>query len=287
MDPLITIKNVEKEIDQFQLGPINLDIYPGTITALVGSNGSGKSTLLKMLMNLINFDKGTMTIFNKHVNGQDESWKSNIAYQPQTQIGFDAFTGKQLKELISEWYPNWDDQLFNKIIQLFNVSLTNRFGKLSQGNQQKLVLALAIARNTEILLLDEPTSFLDIPAKKELINLLIDWMEQEERAIIFASHQADDIKKIADYITVLDHGQIIGHYDKEELTELYKRIWLNDRLENKLIPGEISRDEQSFITNNLEQSERYLKDHDINLLKITSIDIEEAISLLLERGNKK
>lgn len=286
MDTWINIKNVQKNIGQFQLGPLNIDIYPGTITALVGNNGSGKSTLLKLIMNLIKFHHGHITVFNKHVNGEDESWKTNIAYQPQTQIGYDVFTGEQLKQLISEWYPNWDEQLFHKTIRLFDVPLTQKFGKLSQGNQQKLVLALAISRNTKILLLDEPTSFLDIPAKKVLIDLLIEWMERDERSIVFASHQADDIQKIADYITVIKNGHLIGNYEKEQLANMYKQIWIKDELPGERLPGEIWRDSQSIITNNIDETEASLLKQNIELLKISAIDLEETISLILERGNE-
>src|SRR5690625_4310816 len=217
MDSWINIKGVQKQIDDFQLGPIDLNIEPGTITAIVGNNGSGKSTLFKMIMNLVNYDYGDITGFNKHVNKKDESWKTDITYQPQTVIGDDAFTGNQLKKLISDWYPNWDNGLFKKLIKLFDVSLTKRYGKLSQGAQQKLTLALTIARQTKILILDEPTAFLDIPSKKKLIDLLIEWMEQEERSIIFASHQAEDVKKIADYIVLLRNGQMIGRSEERRV----------------------------------------------------------------------
>lgn len=282
----IDINNVTKKVDNFQLGPISFDIQPGTITALVGNNGSGKSTLFKMMMNLVNFDDGHITVFNKHVNGEDESWKQHIAYQPQTPIGFDAFTGKQLQDLISEWYPNWDDELFNQMINSFDVPLTQRFGKLSQGNQQKLVLALTIARNTNILLLDEPTSFLDIPSKKVLIDILTEWMEHDERSIVFASHQADDIQKMADFIIVVRNGQLIGHYEKEQLASLYKQVWLKDPLQDEHIPGEVWRDKQSFITDDIEQTEYYLEQQEQHISQITPIDLEEAISLMLGRGNK-
>src|SRR5699024_4371862 len=179
--------------------------------------------LFKMIMNLVNVDKGDITVFNKRVNGKNESWKTDISYQPQTQVGYDAFTGNQLKELISQWYPHWNNDLFKQLIELFDVPLTKRYGKLSQGAQQKLLLALTIARQTSLLLLDEPTSFLDIPSKKILIDILIDWMDQDERSILFASHQADEIKRIADYIVILRDGKIVGHYEKEQLIESYKR----------------------------------------------------------------
>lgn len=284
MNAWINIQKIEKQIDTFRLGPINLNIYPGTITALVGSNGSGKSTLLKMIMNLVNFDEGKIEVLNKHVNGSDESWKKHIAYQPQTQIGFDAFTGEQLRDLISEWYPNWDEQLFREIVNLLDVSLTNRFAKLSQGNQQKLVLALTIARNTKILLLDEPTSFLDIPSKKVLIDLLIDWMEQDERAIVFASHQTDDIQKIADYITVFRNGQLITNCEKEQLIQAFNRVWIDLSTIKGAIPGEVLREENSIITKDLEKTEQFLQENGLNALKIGALDLDETIATLLKRN---
>src|SRR5690625_7697833 len=150
MDSWINIKGVQKHRDALLLGTIDLNNEPGTITALVGNNGSGKSTLFKMIMNLVNYDKGDIKVFNKHVNNGDESWKKEIAYQPQTTIGYDAFTGNQLKELISEWYPNWDDELFKRLTELFDIPLTKLHGKLYQGTQQKLTLALTIDRKSVV-----------------------------------------------------------------------------------------------------------------------------------------
>jgi len=195
LNHFIQINNVEKNIDQFRIGPIDLTIESGTITALVGDNGSGKSTLLKMMMNLVNYDTGTINAFGQNVHEEAEDWKKEIAYQPQTVIGYDGFTGHELNNLIAHWYPNWDQKLFVQLVDMFNIPLHKRFGKLSQGEQQKLTLALTIPRNTKLLILDEPTSFMDIPSKNLLTDLLIEWMEKDERSIIIASHQADDIKK--------------------------------------------------------------------------------------------
>lgn len=163
----IEITNLEKQVDDFHLGPIDLNIEPETITALVGNNGSGKSTLLKIIMNLVKQTSGNVNIFGTPNNGNDESWKKMIAYQPQTTIGFDPFTGKALRDLISEWYPNWDETLFQEVVHEFELSLSKKYGRLSPGSQQKLAFALTIARNAPILILDEPTAHIDIPSKKE------------------------------------------------------------------------------------------------------------------------
>src|SRR5699024_9971925 len=101
-----------------------------------------------------------------------------------------------------------------------------------------------------------------------LIDILIDWMDQDERSILFASHQADEIKRIADYIVILRDGKIVGHYEKEQLIESYKRFWLNDSLPNSPIPGEVSRELTSFISAHPEQSESFLKENEKTIMKV-------------------
>ncbi|GAB3048657.1 ATP-binding cassette domain-containing protein [Virgibacillus ainsalahensis] len=123
MKAWIEMKGLEKQVDDFHLGPVDLTIEPGTITALVGNNGSGKSTMLKLLMNLVSPDMGSIHISGKSVHGQDEGWKAKVAYHPQTIIGWDAYTGHTLNTLISQLYPNWDEALFNQIIELFEIDL--------------------------------------------------------------------------------------------------------------------------------------------------------------------
>ena len=116
MEPVITISNLEKTIDEFHLGPIDLSIEPGTVTALIGNNGSGKSTILKAMMNLVQPDKGEITFNRFHVGGDDESWKKDMVYLPQKVVGWDPFTGELLKEMIAPLYPKWDEVLFQQMI---------------------------------------------------------------------------------------------------------------------------------------------------------------------------
>jgi ABC-2 type transport system ATP-binding protein len=289
MLPLAEIDTVRKEMDNdFALGPIDLSIEPGTITALIGNNGSGKSTLLKLLMHLAKADSGTIKIAGKSVSGADESWKKKVAYQPQTIIGFNPYTGERLREMTSRWYPNWDEKLFRKMANLFDVPVNKRFDKLSQGSQQKLSLALTIARGAPLLILDEPTNFLDIPSKKALLDILIEWMEQEERAIIIASHQAEDIRKLADYLLIIRDGEMVGNFEKEALTSFYRRYWLPVLPEADPVPGEIFREGRSIISSQPEETEAYLQRGQIAWSSRTALELDEIIALLLQdtRGIK-
>ncbi|MFD2045299.1 ATP-binding cassette domain-containing protein [Ornithinibacillus salinisoli] len=283
----IEVSHIRKQIDDFHLGPIDLKVEPGTITSLVGNNGSGKSTLLKLMMNLVNPDLGYVKVFSQSIYGQDESWKNLVAYQPQTIIGWNVFTGNALKELISSLYVNWDDTLFDKLVDLFNIPLNKKFGKLSQGVQQKLNLALTIPRNAPLLILDEPTSFMDIPSKKILMDVLVDWMDQGDRAIIIASHQIEDIRKLSDYLFVLHNGEMIGNFEKEALTESYKRYWTNTLLPNDPVPGEVSRNHQQIISNQPEMTEAFFQEQNVQWTNRTALDLEEIISILLDKPIKK
>ena len=281
MQPWIEIKDASKQIDDFQLGPISLAVEPGTITALVGNNGSGKSTLLKVIMNLANLDGGGIRVFGKTVEGKDESWKRHITFQPQKAVGWNAYTGEDLKRLIAPLYTKWDEALFERMIKLFEIQLDKRFGKLSPGMQQKLSLSLALPRNTGILILDEPTASLDIPSKKQFMDLLVDWMEKEERAVILTTHQPEDLRKLADYLYLMQDGQAVGQYEKDVLITGFRRYWLKEMPAGP-VPGELSRSGNQLISDNPDATEQYFTQHESNVIDDKALELEETISLLLK-----
>lgn len=282
MSEWLRIDAAQKRIDEFRLGPVDLTIEPGTITAIAGTNGSGKSTLLKLVMGLAKLDSGRIIVGGKPVGGADESWKQHITYMPQKLIGWEPYTGDALKRLIAPLYSGWDEELFQRIIKTFHIPMDKRFNKMSPGLQQKLALALALPRCTRLMILDEPMNFLDIPTRKALTDLLVEWMEAEERAIIMTSHQAEDIRKLADFIFLMQNGETLGHYEKEQLTESYRRYWL-DRMPDGPVPEEVARGHLDVVTAMPEAAEQFFEKHGINILDQTGIELEEIISYLLEQ----
>ena len=283
MDHAVTIRNAHKIVENFQLESIHLEIEKGTITALIGKNGAGKSTILNLMMNLMKADSGDIKVLGQSVFGADESWKTNVAYLPQTPPMVAPFTGQEMRNLISQWYPTWDDTYFQKIVSLFSINLAVKFNKLSPGAQQQLNLALAIARNTEVLILDEPTAHLDIPSKKILNDLLIEWMDNGERTIILATHQIEDIQKLADYLVILKDGWIFGQFEKETLSDMYKRYWISQPLGCETVPGEIERKGNSFITNQPFEAEAFLQQENIAWTTVQTVALDEIITILLMR----
>lgn len=280
MNKAIHLQDVQKKMNDFEIGPLNFTNEDGFITAVVGRNGSGKSTLLKMLMRLVKPTAGKIELFGENIAGNNENWKKRVAYQAQTSIGYDPFTGKQLQKLIRGYYPNWDDAYFLDIIRRLNVSLDKRFMKMSQGDQQKIVLALTFARNTDLLLLDEPTSFLDIPAKNELMKMITEWMDVGNRSIMMTSHQAEDINKLADFVLVMREGKLSETYEKDTLIESYAQYWLASAEVDQL-PGEIVRESNLIYSNDPEVTEAALREHTSNFER-QNLDLEKVIALLLE-----
>lgn len=285
MNHVARLNRVTKNIDGFQLGPIDLEFESGFVTALVGSNGAGKSTLLKILMNLVKQNDGSVTLFGQQVDGNSEDWKAKVAYMPQTYPGPLPFTGSELKKLTARWYPNWDEPLFQKMVEQFQIPLEKKFEKLSQGVQQKLKFALTLARNPQLLILDEPTSHVDIPAKKLMIDLLIDWLEQGERTILLATHQVEDIRKLADYIVIMDDGDNLGKHEKDELMSQYKRYWIEGNLPTATVPGEIERRNGVLVTKCPAQTEEFLQKRGITWSASATLELDEIISIML--ANKK
>lgn len=283
MDYAVEMNNVQKTIENFNLHSFNLAIEEGTISALIGKNGAGKSTILKMLTGLIKPGEGEINIYGKTVDGEDETWKQQIAYLPQNLPLLPAFTGNELKELTSKWYPTWDEAFFQEIVSLFEIDLYKKIKKLSPGSQQQLNLALTIARNTKLLILDEPTAHLDIPSKKILNDSLIKWMDQGNRTIILATHQTEEIQKLADYLVVLKEGTILQNVEKDSLTETYKRYWFADTINLPNIPGVIERTENSLTTNSPIETEHFLKQNNLQWATVHSLKLDEILTFLLAK----
>lgn len=282
----VEIRNLKKRINgDFQLGPLDIQFEPGTITAIVGKNGAGKSTIAKLIMNLAKRDAGEIIIEGEEVSFFNENWKKKIAYQPQSLLGFNLFNGSELKGLIAPLYPSWDEELFQHLVKAFDVPLNKSYGKLSPGVQQQLNLVLTLPRDTDVLLLDEPTAHMDIPAKQILTEELVSWMERGEKTVIFVSHQAEDIRKLADYIVILHKGQVVEKATKDELVQSFKRYWMAQPLPAERIASEMLRkNDRVIISNNPIITEDDLNKRGLNWLQAEPLELDEIISLIMKEA---
>ncbi|WP_411954252.1 ATP-binding cassette domain-containing protein [Alkalibacillus sp. S2W] len=280
MNATIETHQLKKVRDDFTLGPLDVAIESGLVTAFVGHNGSGKSTLLKSIMSLVKPTSGDIQVLDTNIT-QSENWKKEIAYLPQDKLGFGPFNGHQLRELIADLYPNWDNELFHRLVHDWNIPLSKKFHSMSPGMQQKLALALTISRGTPIMILDEPSAHIDLASRHILFDVLSEWMEDGERTLIIATHHIEDIRKLADIIAVMKEGQLIAQEDKDSIAQTYTQYWLTGELPNETLPGEVKRHEQSIITDQPASFEQYLNQHDQSWFKKESLSLEDTLAFML------
>src|SRR5699024_4965242 len=276
-----TMTYLQKTVDDFQLGPLDLSFETGTITALIGNNGSGKSTLLKLMMNLVKPDQGNVHLFGESVESPEKNWKPHVAYLPQSPVGANMFTGEALRNLTAGFCSDWDETLFKYMVKAFNIPLNKKYSKLSPGVQQKLNLALTVPRNASVMILDEPTSYLDIPSTKMLGDILTDCMDQGERFILLTSHQVEDVRKLSDYIAILHDGELLGSFEKGALQERFRRYWITTELPNEKVPGEVSREEGRLVTDDAARTEAFFEDAGVAFFDQKALDLEDIITLLM------
>ncbi|UOE96137.1 ABC transporter ATP-binding protein [Alkalihalobacillus sp. LMS39] len=285
---VIKLSGVKKKIDKsFDVGPLHLEVNKGTVTALIGNNGAGKSTLLRLLTGMIYPDTGVIDRFG--FTDDEIEWKEWIGYVPQTSIGYDRFTLAQLADLHSIGFREWDNKKFFELLQQFHIPYNKRLDTLSVGMQKKALLFLALARQTKMLLMDEPLSGVDIESQEKIRELWVHYLEEDpERSILFSSHVPDEIKEFADYIVGMDDGRIIGNYEKDNLLQSYVRFWVKgDSTMFSNVPGVISVTESGnqceLLSTNQEETEKALHTMNSYILTKKSLRFAEILSFILRK----
>lgn len=216
----IEIKDLVKQFDNFKLGPINLTIPKGTIVGYIGQNGAGKSTTIKLLLGLLNKDSGEIKIL-------DEINPSSVGLKDKLGIVFDdllvpeEMTLIDVEKFCSRVYSKWNKNSFYRFKEKFNLPEKKIIKNYSRGMKMKLSMAVALSHNAELLILDEATSGLDPIVREEILDLLLDFMQDENHTILISSHILSDLEKVADYIAFINDGKILFMETKDELKENY------------------------------------------------------------------
>ncbi|PGT80931.1 ABC transporter ATP-binding protein, partial [Bacillus sp. AFS040349] len=230
---VLEVKGLEKKFKHFKLGPLNFTLEKGMAVALLGDNGSGKSTFFRLLMNILQTEAGTISMFGENINENETESKRRIGYIGDLFEPFSSLKVKELAKLISRWYPNWDHDRYTHFINRYNINENEKFGKCSKGTKKKVEFVFSICHNPDILLLDEPSANLDIMSQRKLKEDLIHFMEDGEKSIVLATHNMDDVRQICDYITILEKGNILHSFEKDEIHEKWARLWITE-LPNEL-----------------------------------------------------
>ncbi len=220
----IRLSGVNKHYTHFQLNDVDLRLEKGHIMGFIGPNGAGKSTTMRIIMGLIGADSGHVEVLGHRVPDEQVAAKWNIGFASEDMRLYKAATVGWHMNFMKSIYPSWDDDYALALLSRFDIPADLRVKGLSHGQRVKAGLLLALARRPQILLLDEPTTGLDPVARTEVLNELIDVVADEDRAVLFSSHNTRDVEQISDQITFLDRGRIIDSRDKETFLDSWRRI---------------------------------------------------------------
>ena len=223
----LALLNVEKSFGQSKvLDGVTLELKPGSITGLLGRNGSGKTTLVRSAVGLLRPENGQANLFGYSAWECPASVRRRIGYVSQK---FDDMVWLKVKDaiaLVGSFYENWDTQLVERFRSEWNVDNNKKIFHLSQGQQQKVGILLAIGHRPDLLILDEPVASLDPAARQEFLRALLMLNDEIGQTILFSSHITTDIERVAADVAILNQGKITYHGALDELKEKVKCIFL-------------------------------------------------------------
>lgn len=237
MTNAIEIRNLIKNYKDFSLNIDSLNIPKGCIMGLVGSNGAGKSTMIKAILDLIHTDGGEIKI-----NGESNK---NETVREDIGVVFDEikfpqiFTAKDIRLVLKGVYKNWSDELYNKYISVFKLPADKKIKDFSRGMKMKLSIAAALAHKPKLLILDEATSGIDPVVRDEILDIFLEFIQDDEHTILASSHIISDLEKASDYITFINDGKIVFCEEKDVLLEKYRIVKCGKDELNKLDESKI------------------------------------------------
>ncbi len=224
MENILEITGLCKAYEDFALKDVSFSLPRGFIMGFVGENGSGKTTTIRAILNMAKIDSGKISVFGL------DSVNDTIAIKERLGVVFDSLylaehlNIKQIEQQLKPFYKDWNSEEFFSRIKEFDLPDNRKVGDFSKGMKMKLMIAIALSHKAELIILDEPTSGLDPVARDELLDILAEYIEDENRGVLFSTHITADVERIADYVTILHSGKVWYTGTKDELTEGYAVI---------------------------------------------------------------
>lgn len=221
---MLHIKNVTKKFGGFTaISDININVKKGTIFGLIGENGAGKTTLIQCITGIYKPDKGEITVNGEEVY-ENPIVKERIGYVADQNQYFPFFKVKEMVEFYKRTYPTFSVEKFNDYNLIFKLNENKRVRQLSKGMQMRLSLMLNLSINPDVLILDEPTSGLDAIAKKQMLDILLQEVADNQLTIFVSSHHLGELERICDEIAMIQKGQITYMSTLDEMKQNIKKL---------------------------------------------------------------
>ena len=287
MNSTLILKNVNKKYEKsnFAIKDISFSIPEGSIVGFIGENGAGKSTTMNCILNVIRRDSGTIEIFGREMTDEDIDIRVNIGVVYDSNNFPEYLTAKQLADILGRIYSKWDDFCFEQFLRRFGLPESQKIKSYSRGMSMKLAIAVALSHDSKLLILDEATSGLDPIMRDEILDVLLEFVKQENHSILLSSHITSDLEKIADYIVFIHNGEIILNKTKDELIYEYGVIRCSENdFHNILSEDILSSMKKDYQIDVLIKNRKLIEKKYKNLI-VDSVSLDE-IMLLLVKGER-
>ena len=223
MSELLRIERLSKSFGHHRvLSDFELAVEAGRVYGLLGLNGEGKTTLARILMGVIPADGGTITFKGRRITFADSAFKRDFGYVPEDPFFYEEMTVQGLLDFNAHFYPRWDRKRASSDLERFALDPKSRVGTLSRGMKLKLELAVALAAAPEFLILDDPTSGLDVPTRQDFLRDIIRELSASGTTILFATHMVHELERIIERLTILHGGRLILDEDFEKVKARYQ-----------------------------------------------------------------
>lgn len=287
MNYALKLNNVTKTYknSDFSLKKVSFSLPSGSVMGFVGENGAGKTTTIGCILQTLFKDSGTIQILGREMTDANVEIRENIGvvYDGDNFPGY--LSAEQLSNIMNGIFKQWDDKLFQNYINSFHLSKKQKIKTYSKGMTMKLALAVALSHHPKLLILDEATSGLDPVMRDEILDVLLEFVGDEDHSILLSSHITSDLEKIADYITFIHNGKIILTETKDNLIYNYGILRCKEKQVELIEPEDIivyrKRDYQTdILVSNMSIAERKYPG-----VIIDHVTIDE-IMLMLVKGNE-
>lgn len=283
MEYAIEVNKLNKTYDDFKLQDISFKVESGTIMGIVGENGAGKSTIIKGILNLINLDSGEIKILGKDIKSDDSLIKNNIGVVFDESYFHDNLNIKDISKIMKNIYSQWQESVFQRYIKQFKLPIDKKVKDFSRGMKMKLSISVALSHNANILILDEATSGLDPVVRDEILDIFLEYIQEEDKTILISSHITSDLEKICDYITFINHGKLIFSENKDDLIYNFGIIKCSQSDINKIDKEDIVGIKEGKFSTEIMVKNRFKYEN--KDLVIDKTNLEEII-LFKVRGSK-
>lgn len=287
MNNILELTHLSKQYSasSFALDDISFALPYGSIMGYVGENGAGKTTTIGCILNTLSKDGGAVYLLGEEMQDHTTFLRENIGVVYDGDNFPPYLSAAQLSKVMQGLYSNWDEDCFFTQLSDFKINITQKIKTYSRGMTMKLAIAAALSHHPKLLILDEATSGLDPIMRDEILDILLDFVQDEEHSVLVSSHITSDLEKIADYITFIHEGKIILCESKDNLIYNYAVLRCNNQqfamLEKEDILAYRKRDYQTdvLITDIKIAQKKYSE------VVADRVSIDEIL-LLLVRGKK-